>query len=81
MSALPPKADIAKRRWDVRFVPKADYSPLTALQIALVIEPPTRVLVLRGGSRTMLQLYGNTRSRAMRCLWMLEEIKADSQTI
>jgi hypothetical protein len=24
MSALPPKADIAKRRWDVRFVPKAD---------------------------------------------------------
>jgi hypothetical protein len=24
MSALPPKADIAKRRWDVRFVPTAD---------------------------------------------------------
>ena len=24
MSALPPKADIAERRWDVRFVPKAD---------------------------------------------------------
>ena len=24
MSALPPKADIAKRRWDVRFVLKAD---------------------------------------------------------
>ena len=22
----------------------------------------------------MLQLYGNTRSRAMRCLWMLEEM-------
>jgi hypothetical protein len=24
MSALPPKADIAKRRWDVRFVPEGD---------------------------------------------------------
>jgi hypothetical protein len=24
MSALPPKADVAKRRGDVRFVPKAD---------------------------------------------------------
>jgi hypothetical protein len=28
MSALPPKADIAGRRLDVRFVPKADYGPL-----------------------------------------------------
>jgi glutathione S-transferase len=26
------------------------------------------------GSRTMLQLYGNARSRAMSCLWMLEEM-------
>jgi len=24
MSALPPKADIAERNWDVRFVPLAD---------------------------------------------------------
>jgi hypothetical protein len=24
MSALPPKADIDRARWDVRFVPKAD---------------------------------------------------------
>jgi hypothetical protein len=24
MSALPPKADIAERNWDVRFVPEAD---------------------------------------------------------
>jgi hypothetical protein len=28
MSALPPKADIAGRRLDVRFVPKADIEPL-----------------------------------------------------
>jgi glutathione S-transferase len=26
------------------------------------------------GRKTMIQLYGNTRSRAMRCLWMLEEV-------
>jgi hypothetical protein len=24
MSALPPKADIAERNWDVRFVPETD---------------------------------------------------------
>ena len=28
MSALPPKADIAERHRDVRFVPKADIKPL-----------------------------------------------------
>jgi hypothetical protein len=28
MSALPPKADIAERNWDVRFVPKADIAAL-----------------------------------------------------
>jgi len=31
MSALPPKADIAKHCWDVRFVPKADIA-VTHLQ-------------------------------------------------
>jgi hypothetical protein len=30
MSALPPKADIAERDWDVRFVPQADI--LTAVR-------------------------------------------------
>jgi hypothetical protein len=29
----------------------------------------------------MLQLYGNSRSRAMRCLWMLEEIGEPYQLI
>jgi hypothetical protein len=29
MSALPPKADIAERDWDVRFVPKADIDSQT----------------------------------------------------
>jgi hypothetical protein len=33
MSALPPKADIAERDWDVRFVPKAD--SCTAAKIRL----------------------------------------------
>jgi hypothetical protein len=31
MSALPPKADIAERNWDVRFVPKADIAKLPEL--------------------------------------------------
>ena len=29
----------------------------------------------------MLQLYGNARSRAMRCLWMLEEMGEPYQLI
>lgn len=29
----------------------------------------------------MLQLYGNSRSRAMRCLWMLEEVGEPYQLI
>ena len=29
----------------------------------------------------MLQLYGNPKSRAMRCLWMLEEIGEPYQLI
>ena len=29
----------------------------------------------------MLQLYGNTRSRAMRCLWMLEEVGQPYQLV
>ena len=29
----------------------------------------------------MLQLYGNSRSRAMRCLWMLEETGEPYQLI
>ena len=29
----------------------------------------------------MLQLYGNSRSRAMRCLWMLEEMDKPYQLI
>jgi len=29
----------------------------------------------------MLQLYGNGRSRAMRCLWMLEEMGEPYQLI
>src|SRR5262249_2602196 len=32
-------------------------------------------------SRTMLQLYGTPRSRAMRCLWMLEEMGEPYQLI
>src|SRR5689334_16749282 len=31
MSALPPKADIAERNWDVCFVPIADIGPMYAL--------------------------------------------------
>jgi hypothetical protein len=31
MSALPPKADIAERNWDVRFVPIAEIAPLHSI--------------------------------------------------
>src|SRR5262249_56040329 len=32
-------------------------------------------------SPSMLQLYGNPRSRAMRCLWMLEEVGQPYQLV
>jgi hypothetical protein len=32
MSALPPKADIDRARWDVRYVPKADMRATSALR-------------------------------------------------
>jgi hypothetical protein len=39
MSALPPKADIAERRCDVRFVPKADMQ-LSDPECAITAEMP-----------------------------------------
>jgi hypothetical protein len=40
MSALPPKADIAERDWDVRFVPKADIgAPIAGHLVPGAISP------------------------------------------
>jgi hypothetical protein len=39
MSALLPKADIARRDWDVRFVPEADIGPFVALPAQLGFAP------------------------------------------
>jgi hypothetical protein len=41
MSALPPEADIDWVKENVRFRPKADYSPLTVFWIAPVIRLST----------------------------------------
>ena len=44
MSALPPKADIAERDWNVRFVPKADIMRCskTLFDYPSLIEAPER---------------------------------------
>jgi hypothetical protein len=42
MSAIPPKADIAKHPWDVRFVPKADVRH--SLNVDLPNAPPKAFL-------------------------------------
>ena len=39
------------------------------------------IMAARASGSKMLQLYGNPRSRAMRCLWMLEEIGRPYQLI
>jgi hypothetical protein len=39
MSALPPKADIAGRRLDVRFVPKAEVAVIRSVE--LIVQPDT----------------------------------------
>jgi hypothetical protein len=36
MSALPPKADMVQRSWDVRFVPKAD---INGCEVTIRVEP------------------------------------------
>jgi hypothetical protein len=40
MSALPPKADIGERNWDVRFVPKADVALLRSIKVTQLLAPP-----------------------------------------
>lgn len=50
MSALPPKADIHRQIRHVRFVPQADYLPLTAF-FAPVIGPEIPPFVPRGWER------------------------------
>ena len=37
MSALPPKADIAKHYWDVRFVPEAEVGNLKGVMAVVVM--------------------------------------------
>jgi glutathione S-transferase len=69
---------------DVCFVPKADiadYSTIDGIPNCAchwTIDHRFNVMCL--GAR-MLQLYGNPRSRAMRCLWMLEEMGQPYQLI
>ena len=52
MSALPPKADIAARDWDVCFVPKQTYDP--RFETAFPSVDP--VLSLAGGRRTLARI-------------------------
>jgi hypothetical protein len=47
--------------------------------VAIKKAGPREYQIIR--SRMMLQLYGNPRSRAMRCLWMLEEMGEPYQLI
>jgi hypothetical protein len=49
MSALPPKADIAERDQDVRFVPIADIARATPFGIK---EPPTAASIGHGFAQT-----------------------------
>jgi hypothetical protein len=51
MSALPPKADIGRAHWDVRFVPKADIEPLIRLSRRRVAGA-AQALVARAASRS-----------------------------
>jgi hypothetical protein len=46
MSALPPKADIDERNWDVRFVPEADIGdPFCVLLVGNFLQPIDRLVI------------------------------------
>jgi len=68
MSALPPKADIAERDWNVRFVPKADiqapssdvrFTPKSGPGTGPVIsvEAPTPAVCGRNPPRLVFQTF------------------------
>jgi hypothetical protein len=61
MSALPPKADIARRRLDVRFVPKADMSAsldhLVGEQLHLIGSAETEFLGGLGSSHLLCLVF------------------------
>jgi glutathione S-transferase len=44
-------------------------------------QPATYITTIGPGASPMLQLYGNSRSRAARCLWMLEEVGRPYQLV
>jgi hypothetical protein len=58
ISALPSKADIAKRYWDVRFVPKADICSAAKVQLVHFASMPPTPLVI--GNITASQHRGKS---------------------
>ena len=69
MSALPPKADIAERNWDVRFVPKGDITPpyesgWSAVEAALAsdqIDAVRQFIAAHFGAREVGHQHHSTR--------------------
>ena len=59
MSALPPKADIDERDWEVRFVPKAD------IQKEALARSPYFIAFLQAGSQPYPSALGNVPNHAL----------------
>jgi len=69
MSALPPKADIAERDRDVRFVPKADIlrrSKVILYSITSSVRPRSGSGILRPNALAVFRLI--TRSNLVDCI-------------
>jgi hypothetical protein len=63
MSALPPKADIAERNWDVCFVPKADIQVLYSITSSATASSDDGTVILNILAVCMLM----TRSNLFAC--------------
>jgi hypothetical protein len=62
MSALPPKADIKKRCWDVRFVPKADIGTVTLAACRIRVQSAIGGVVLVERGRLERRKFWNCKS-------------------
>jgi hypothetical protein len=66
MSAIPPKADIRKRDWDVRFGPEAEVAVIRSVE--LIVQPDAQDVVVemrvRGArARTDQRKYARSKGR------------------
>jgi hypothetical protein len=71
MSALPPKADIAERNWDVRFVPKADKVRCSKITLLEHLVSPAEQFIWKSEAESLGRLEVWSRLCCLGRSWLL----------